>query len=53
MREGNEPVLQSDTGYRASHLAEHHGRLGDLDRHPDYRRCRGNGLCGENGLVGA
>ncbi|MGH3166904.1 MAG: fatty acid desaturase, partial [Trebonia sp.] len=27
---------------------EHHGRLGDPDRDPDYRQYRDNGLCGGN-----
>ena len=45
---GGYPVLQSYTGYRASHLGEHHGRLGDPERDPDYRQYRDNGLCGEN-----
>lgn len=45
---GGYPVLQSFTGYRASHLGEHHGRLGDPDRDPDYRQYRDNGLCGED-----
>ena len=43
---GGFPVLQSYTGYRASHLGEHHGRLGDPERDPDYRQYRDNGLCG-------
>ncbi|BCJ44516.1 fatty acid desaturase [Actinoplanes ianthinogenes] len=45
---GGYPVLQSYTGYRASHLGEHHGRLGDPDRDPDYRQYRDNGLCGDD-----
>lgn len=45
---GGYPVLQSFTGYRASHLGEHHGRLGDPERDPDYRQYQDNGLCGEN-----
>ena len=45
---GGYPVLQSYTGYRASHLGEHHGRLGDPVRDPDYRQYRDNGLCGDN-----
>lgn len=45
---GGYPVLQSFTGYRASHLGEHHGRLGDPERDPDYRQYRDNGLCGDN-----
>jgi Fatty acid desaturase len=36
------------TGYRASHLGEHHGRLGDPERDPDYRQYRDNGLCGDD-----
>lgn len=42
------PLLQSFSGYRASHLGDHHGRLGDPERDPDYRQYRDNGLCGEN-----
>ncbi|MFJ8430175.1 fatty acid desaturase [Kitasatospora sp. NPDC094019] len=45
---GGYPVLQSYTGYRASHLGEHHGRLGDPDRDPDYRQYRDNALCGDD-----
>lgn len=45
---GGYPVLQSFTGYRASHLGEHHGRLGDPERDPDYRQYQDNGLCGDN-----
>ncbi|MFC6881493.1 MULTISPECIES: fatty acid desaturase [Actinomadura] len=45
---GGYPVFQSFTGYRASHLGEHHGRLGDPDRDPDYRQYQDNGLCGDN-----
>jgi fatty acid desaturase len=45
---GGYPVLQSFTGYRASHLGEHHGRLGDPERDPDYRQYRDNGLCGDD-----
>ncbi|GLZ00502.1 fatty acid desaturase [Actinoplanes sp. NBRC 103695] len=45
---GGYPVLQSYTGYRASHLGEHHGRLGDPDRDPDYQQYRDNGLCGDD-----
>ncbi|WP_216214822.1 fatty acid desaturase [Amycolatopsis aidingensis] len=45
---GGYPVLQSYTGYRASHLGEHHGRLGDPERDPDYRQYKDNGLCGDN-----
>lgn len=45
---GGYPVLQSFTGYRASHLGEHHGRLGDPDRDPDYQQYKDNGLCGDN-----
>ncbi len=45
---GGYPVLQSYTAYRASHLGEHHGRLGDPERDPDYRQYRDNGLCGDN-----
>ncbi|TXS45072.1 hypothetical protein EAO75_19380 [Streptomyces sp. uw30] len=45
---GGYPVLQSFTAYRASHLGEHHGSLGDPDRDPDYRQYKDNGLCGDN-----
>jgi fatty acid desaturase len=45
---GGYPVLQSFTGYRASHLGDHHGRLGDPELDPDYRQYRDNGLCGDN-----
>ncbi|MDE0778981.1 MAG: fatty acid desaturase, partial [Nocardioides sp.] len=45
---GGHPVLQSFTAYRASHLGEHHGRLGDPERDPDYRQYADNGLCGDN-----
>jgi fatty acid desaturase len=45
---GGYPVLQSFTGYRASHLGEHHGRLGDPDRDPDYRQYQDNALCGDD-----
>ncbi|WP_220729753.1 fatty acid desaturase [Streptomyces radicis] len=45
---GGYPVLQSFTGYRASHLGEHHGRLGDPDRDPDYKQYQDNALCGDN-----
>jgi fatty acid desaturase len=45
---GGYPVLQSYTAYRASHLGEHHGRLGDPQRDPDYRQYKDNGLCGDN-----
>jgi len=45
---GGYPVLQSFTAYRASHLGEHHGRLGDPERDPDYRQYKDNGLCGDN-----
>jgi fatty acid desaturase len=45
---GGYPVLQSFTAYRASHLGEHHGQLGDPERDPDYRQYKDNGLCGDN-----
>lgn len=45
---GGYPVLQSFTGYRASHLGDHHGRLGDPELDPDYRQYRDNGLCGDD-----
>jgi fatty acid desaturase len=44
---GGYPVLQSYTGYRSSHVWEHHGQLGDPDRDPDYLQYRRYGLCGE------
>ncbi|MGH3939872.1 MAG: fatty acid desaturase [Pseudonocardiaceae bacterium] len=45
---GGYPVLQSFTGYRASHLGNHHGRLGDPELDPDYQQYKDNGLCGDN-----
>lgn len=45
---GGYPVLQSFTGYRSSHLGDHHGRLGDPELDPDYRQYKDNGLCGDN-----
>ncbi|SER01787.1 Fatty acid desaturase [Lentzea xinjiangensis] len=45
---GGYPVLQSYTGYRASHLGEHHGRLGDPERDPDYKQYQDNAICGDN-----
>lgn len=34
---GGYPVLQSLSGYRASHVRNHHGHFGDPDRDPDYQ----------------
>lgn len=45
---GGYPVLQSFSGYRASHVADHHGRFGDPDDDPDYLQYQRNGLCGAN-----
>lgn len=45
---GGYPVLQSLTGYRASHLRQHHGRLGDPAQDPDYQQYQRYGLCGDN-----
>lgn len=45
---GGYPVLQSYTGYRASHLGEHHGRLGDPERDPDYKQYQDSAICGDN-----
>ncbi|HSR68621.1 MAG TPA: fatty acid desaturase [Acidobacteriota bacterium] len=45
---GGYPVLQSYTGYWASHLRDHHGRLGDPRRDPDYQQYQRYGLCGHN-----
>jgi fatty acid desaturase len=45
---GGWPVLQSFTGYRATHVIAHHGHTGDLARDPDYQQYVRNGLCGGN-----
>ncbi len=45
---GGYPVLQSFTGYRASHLGQHHGRLGDPVLDPDYQQYQRYGLCGDD-----
>jgi fatty acid desaturase len=45
---GGHPVFQTFTGYRASHLGEHHGHLGDPARDPDYQQYQRYGLCGDN-----
>lgn len=42
------PVLQSFTGYRASHVVKHHGHFADPQIDPDYIQYRNNKLCGEN-----
>ncbi|WP_434043016.1 MULTISPECIES: fatty acid desaturase [Sorangium] len=42
------PVLQSHTGYRLSHVVNHHGRFGDPQRDPDYLQYQRIGLCGQN-----
>lgn len=39
-------ILQSYSGYVASHVRDHHGHLGDPELDPDYRQYRQNGLCG-------
>ncbi|MGR9556458.1 fatty acid desaturase family protein (plasmid) [Rhizobium leguminosarum] len=43
---GGYPVLQSYSGYRASHVYAHHGNLGHPERDPDYLQYRRYGLCG-------
>lgn len=45
---GGYPVFQSFTGYRSSHVTEHHGHFGHPVRDPDYAHYRKIGLCGEN-----
>jgi fatty acid desaturase len=42
------PVLQSLSGYRVSHVYQHHGFLGDPNIDPDYRQYRLWGICGPN-----
>ncbi len=42
------PVLQSYTGYMASHVVAHHGNFGHPERDPDYVQYQRAGLCGEN-----
>ncbi|KYF54732.1 hypothetical protein BE04_17960 [Sorangium cellulosum] len=42
------PMLQSFTGYRLSHVVNHHGRFGDPQRDPDYLQYQRIGLCGQN-----
>ena len=46
---GGYPVLQSFTGYRRSHVRDHHGRLGDPARDPDYVQYQRYGICGTGG----
>jgi fatty acid desaturase len=41
-------VLQSYTGYRSSHVINHHGFLGNPQRDPDYMHYMRSGLCGNN-----
>ncbi len=41
------PVLQSYSGYVASHVRDHHGQLGDPLVDPDYLQYQRNGICGE------
>jgi fatty acid desaturase len=41
-------ILQSFTGYYASHVRDHHGYLGDPAVDPDYIQYQRNGLCGAN-----
>lgn len=43
---GGYSVLQSFTGYRSSHVLNHHRFLGNPDRDPDYRQYIRCGLCG-------
>lgn len=43
---GGYPVLQSFTGYRSSHVLNHHRFLGHPERDPDYMQYIRNGLCG-------
>jgi fatty acid desaturase len=40
------PVLQSYTGYRSSHVINHHGFLGNPQRDPDYMHYIRSRLCG-------
>ena len=39
-------ILQSFSGYVASHVRDHHGHLGDPSLDPDYIQYQRNGLCG-------
>jgi fatty acid desaturase len=41
-------ILQSFTGYYASHVRDHHGHLGDPTVDPDYIQYQRSGLCGVN-----
>jgi|SRR5579859_4267447 len=41
-------VFQSFTGYRASHVRQHHAFLGDPERDPDYRQYQMWNICGAN-----
>jgi len=43
---GGHPVLQSFTGYVASHIRNHHSRFGDPDHDPDYQFFVSSGLYG-------
>lgn len=43
---GGHPVLQSYTGYVASHLRAHHSQFGDPDQDPDYQFFVAAGLYG-------
>ncbi|HWD55840.1 MAG TPA: PhzF family phenazine biosynthesis protein [Acidimicrobiales bacterium] len=43
---GGYPVLQSVSGYRWSHVLQHHGHFGDPVRDPDYDQYQRNRLCG-------
>ncbi len=43
---GGYPVLQSLSGYKASHVRDHHGRFGDPQHDPDYALYRRGGLYG-------
>lgn len=47
------PVLQSFTGYRSSHVLNHHRFLGNPERDPDYRQYILSGLCGPRMSRGA
>jgi fatty acid desaturase len=41
-------ILQSFTGYAASHVRDHHGHLGDPSLDPDYIQYQRKGLCGSD-----
>mgnify|MGYP006276566579 CR=1 FL=1 len=43
---GGYPVLQSLSGYKASHVRDHHGRFGDRQADPDYALYRRGGVYG-------